>query len=201
MEQFRLSRREPSSLRPARLDSRQRSRLPSRRRTFHAIREPQFSKLRKVPWLPICFGTACLATSLPGAAASTNSPIPNINVEFDINAPVESPNKNLADEVQEVTQTSTPQIVWKLDFTPAGENAIEPIACPVSILGSLGRTDAFLHTKSTETNHHAQALASYSFGYVWQDNLVNNLLNSPILWYIGSGARSGLLDGIQGQYI
>jgi FKBP-type peptidyl-prolyl cis-trans isomerase 2 len=35
----------------------------------------------------------------------------NTNVEFDINAPVASSNANLAAEVQEVTQTSIPQIV------------------------------------------------------------------------------------------
>jgi hypothetical protein len=54
----------------------------------------------------------------------------NTNVEFDINAPVASSNPNLAAEVQEVTQTSTPQIVWKLDFTPAGENAYRAYRVP-----------------------------------------------------------------------
>jgi hypothetical protein len=40
----------------------------------------------------------------------------NANVEFDVNAPVGAA---FASEVQEVTQTSTPQIVWKMDIAPA----------------------------------------------------------------------------------
>jgi arylsulfate sulfotransferase len=39
----------------------------------------------------------------------------NGNVEYDINAPTPPPSANLDSEVQEVTQTSTPQIVWKMD--------------------------------------------------------------------------------------
>jgi arylsulfate sulfotransferase len=39
----------------------------------------------------------------------------NGNVEFDVNAPQGT--NPFASEVQEVTQTSTPQIVWQLDFT------------------------------------------------------------------------------------
>ena len=39
----------------------------------------------------------------------------NGNVEFDINSP-QSPT-TIASEVQEVTQTSSPQIVWQMDFT------------------------------------------------------------------------------------
>jgi hypothetical protein len=38
----------------------------------------------------------------------------NGNIEFDINSP-DTP-RTLASEVQEVTQTSTPQIVWQMDF-------------------------------------------------------------------------------------
>jgi hypothetical protein len=71
--------------------------------------------------------------SLPGdfsAWGGSINQLANTTVEFDINAPVASPNKNLADEVQEVTQTSTPQIVWKLDFTPAGENAYPAYRVP-----------------------------------------------------------------------
>ena len=70
---------------------------------------------------------------LPGDFATWGGSInqlANTTVEFDINAPVASPNKNLADEVQEVTQISTPQIVWKLDFTPAGENAYPAYRVP-----------------------------------------------------------------------
>jgi arylsulfate sulfotransferase len=40
----------------------------------------------------------------------------NTNVEFDLNAP--SASVTWASEVQEVTQTSTPQIVWKMDLSP-----------------------------------------------------------------------------------
>jgi hypothetical protein len=54
----------------------------------------------------------------------------NSNVEFDINRIVAPPNPNLAAEVQEVTQTSTPQIVWKLDFTPVGEDAYRAYRVP-----------------------------------------------------------------------
>lgn len=39
----------------------------------------------------------------------------NTNVEFDINSP-QTPT-TIASEVQEVTQTATPQIVWQMDFT------------------------------------------------------------------------------------
>jgi arylsulfate sulfotransferase len=46
------------------------------------------------------------------------SQLPNGNVEFDMNAPGFPPIPNLASEVQEVTQTSTPQIVWKMDILP-----------------------------------------------------------------------------------
>jgi hypothetical protein len=40
----------------------------------------------------------------------------NGNVEFDLNAPLIAPGPNVASEVQEVTQTSTPQVVWKMDI-------------------------------------------------------------------------------------
>jgi arylsulfate sulfotransferase len=42
----------------------------------------------------------------------------NGNVEFDINAIGPVPDPNLAAEVQEVTQTANPQIVWKMEITP-----------------------------------------------------------------------------------
>ena len=44
--------------------------------------------------------------------------LPNGNIEFDMNAPGLFPIANLAAEVQEVTQTSTPQIIWKMDIAP-----------------------------------------------------------------------------------
>ena len=41
----------------------------------------------------------------------------NTNVEFDLNSPNPPATAAWASEVQEVTQTSTPQIVWKMDFS------------------------------------------------------------------------------------
>jgi arylsulfate sulfotransferase len=40
----------------------------------------------------------------------------NGNVEFDFNAPLNPPSPNVASEVQEVTQTDTPQVIWKMDI-------------------------------------------------------------------------------------
>ena len=40
----------------------------------------------------------------------------NGNIEFDINAPLAPPGPNVASELQEVTQTSTPELVWKMDI-------------------------------------------------------------------------------------
>jgi arylsulfate sulfotransferase len=39
----------------------------------------------------------------------------NGNIEFDVNDPLSLAGANIASEVQEVTQTSTPQLVWKMD--------------------------------------------------------------------------------------
>jgi arylsulfate sulfotransferase len=54
----------------------------------------------------------------------------NGNVEFDINAPTPPPTPTLASEVQEVTQSSTPQIVWQLDFTPVTATAYRAYRVP-----------------------------------------------------------------------
>ena len=44
----------------------------------------------------------------------------NGNIEFDINAPAILPAPGVASEVQEVTQTSPPQLIWKMDIaTPS----------------------------------------------------------------------------------
>jgi hypothetical protein len=40
----------------------------------------------------------------------------NGNIEFDVNAPLAPPSPNVASELQEVTQTSTPELVWKMDI-------------------------------------------------------------------------------------
>ena len=42
----------------------------------------------------------------------------NGNMEFDMNAPGFPPAPNVASEVQEVTLTASPQVVWKLDILP-----------------------------------------------------------------------------------
>jgi arylsulfate sulfotransferase len=52
----------------------------------------------------------------------------NGNVEFDLNAPAFLP--TVASQVQEVTQTSTPQVVWQLDITPPTANAYRAYRVP-----------------------------------------------------------------------
>jgi hypothetical protein len=52
----------------------------------------------------------------------------NGNVEFDINDPTPAPKSGLGSEVQEVTQASTPQIVWILDVD--GANAYRAYRVP-----------------------------------------------------------------------
>jgi hypothetical protein len=54
----------------------------------------------------------------------------NGNVEFDINAANPQVAPNVASEVQEVTQSSTAQIVWKLDITPVNETAYRAYRVP-----------------------------------------------------------------------
>ncbi len=39
------------------------------------------------------------------------------NVEFDLNAPAFAPGPNVGSQIQEVTQTSTPQVVWQMDVS------------------------------------------------------------------------------------
>jgi arylsulfate sulfotransferase len=56
------------------------------------------------------------------------SQLSNGNVEFDVNDPARPPNPSLGSEVQEVTQTSTPQIVWELDVD--GANAYRAYRVP-----------------------------------------------------------------------
>jgi arylsulfate sulfotransferase len=53
----------------------------------------------------------------------------NGNIEYDVNAPTPPPDPDLASEIQEVTQTSTPQIVWKLDL-PFPSNAYRAYRVP-----------------------------------------------------------------------
>ena len=54
----------------------------------------------------------------------------NGNVEFDINAAAPPLSLNLASQVEEVTQTSTPQVVWQLDVYPVALNAYRAYRVP-----------------------------------------------------------------------
>jgi arylsulfate sulfotransferase len=54
----------------------------------------------------------------------------NGNVEYDINALTPPQVPGTASEVQEVTQTSPAQVVWKLDFTPATATAYRAYRVP-----------------------------------------------------------------------
>lgn len=53
----------------------------------------------------------------------------NGDVEFDVNAPLVPPGPNVASEVQEVTQTASPQIIWKMDV-PTPLNAYRAYRIP-----------------------------------------------------------------------
>jgi len=54
----------------------------------------------------------------------------NGNVEFDLNAPLLSPVPNEASQVEEVTQTSTPQVVWQMDVAPYTSTAYRAYRVP-----------------------------------------------------------------------
>jgi arylsulfate sulfotransferase len=54
----------------------------------------------------------------------------NGNVEFDINAAAPPIAPNIASEVQEITPASPSQIVWKLDITPAVDDAYRAYRVP-----------------------------------------------------------------------
>ena len=41
----------------------------------------------------------------------------NGNIEFDLNSPAIGPTPNVASEVQEITQTPSPQVIWQMDIT------------------------------------------------------------------------------------
>lgn len=58
------------------------------------------------------------------------SQLPNGNVEFDVNGISPLPSPPVQSEVQEVTQTSPPQIIWKMDFSPAAMNAYRAYRVP-----------------------------------------------------------------------
>jgi arylsulfate sulfotransferase len=54
----------------------------------------------------------------------------NGNVEFDLNSPAPPPSPNLASQVREVTQTSSPQVVWQMDITPINATAYRAYRVP-----------------------------------------------------------------------
>ena len=54
----------------------------------------------------------------------------NGNVEFELNAPLVLPTANLASYIQEVTGTSTPQVVWQMNFFPAAAFAYRAYRVP-----------------------------------------------------------------------
>jgi arylsulfate sulfotransferase len=54
----------------------------------------------------------------------------NGNVEFELNDPDIPPSPNVASYVQEVTQTSSPQVVWQMLITPSAETAYRAYRMP-----------------------------------------------------------------------
>jgi hypothetical protein len=54
----------------------------------------------------------------------------NGNVEFDLNAPLVAPAPNVASQVQEVTQTGIPQVVWQMQIGPTGYSAYRAYRVP-----------------------------------------------------------------------
>jgi hypothetical protein len=54
----------------------------------------------------------------------------NGNVEFDLNAPEIPPSPNVASQVQEVTQTSPPQVVWQMQVSPSNQTAYRAYRVP-----------------------------------------------------------------------
>jgi arylsulfate sulfotransferase len=54
----------------------------------------------------------------------------NGNVEFDANGFAVAPSPGLASQVQEVTQTSSPQVVWQMNVTPAVSTAYRAYRFP-----------------------------------------------------------------------
>jgi arylsulfate sulfotransferase len=54
----------------------------------------------------------------------------NGNVEFELNDPAIPPSPNLGSQVQEVTGTSTPQVVWQMNFFPAPGNVYRAYRVP-----------------------------------------------------------------------
>lgn len=95
---------------------------------------------------PLCFSRATVFqidesamvadlnwTDLPGFLSvwgGSINQLANGNVEFDLNAPSVPPGPSVASEVQEVTQTSTPEVVWKMDISPIPNYAYRAYRVP-----------------------------------------------------------------------
>lgn len=54
----------------------------------------------------------------------------NGNIEFDLNDPLVPPSPNVASQIEEVTQTSSPQVVWQMQITPVAQNAYRAYRVP-----------------------------------------------------------------------
>jgi len=54
----------------------------------------------------------------------------NGNIEYDANSPAVPPRPNVAAEIQEVTQTSNPEVVWQMDISPISMNAYRGYRVP-----------------------------------------------------------------------
>ncbi len=80
------------------------------REALRVIPEPQFFRLMKAPRRRRCCGTIC--PGLFSFFAGSINQLQNGNVEFDLNAP--SGAVPFAAQVQEVTHTADPQIVWQM---------------------------------------------------------------------------------------
>jgi len=68
--------------------------------------------------------------SLFGIWGGSINQLGNGNVEFDLNAPAVPPNPGVASQIQEVTQTSTPQVVWQMQIGPVTQNAYRGYRVP-----------------------------------------------------------------------
>jgi arylsulfate sulfotransferase len=100
----------------------------------------------KPPTFPGCFSRATVLnldeSTMSADLAWTDQPgyygvwggsinqLTNGNVEFDANSFDTPPIPNLASQAQEVTQTSTPQIVWEMDVAPITQNAYRAYRVP-----------------------------------------------------------------------
>lgn len=68
--------------------------------------------------------------TLFGVWGGSINQLANGNVEFDLNAPLIPPFAGVASQIQEVTQTANPQVVWQMDITPVTANAYRGYRVP-----------------------------------------------------------------------